>query len=114
LPIAPWNSTVGHTVGESLLDGFEVGRPAEDGPMIGWRVDVAVWIIVGLKSHVVLNVFWLNEKQFGPTEVMRVNVVRSRAPVKKLHEMGKVWMAGVLVGHEPTGSNVGHGRWMDD
>jgi len=82
--------------------------------MTGWRVDVAVWIIVGLKSHVALNVFWLNEKQFGPTEVMHVNVVRSIAPVKKLLEMGNAWMASVLVGHEPTGSGVCHGRWMDD
>jgi len=82
--------------------------------MIRWRVDVVVWIIVGLKSHVALDIFGLNEKQFGPTEVTRVNITRSRMPVMKLHEMSKMGMVRVLVRHEPTSSGVGHGRrWMD-
>jgi len=86
-----------HAVGKSLLDGFKVGRATELGLMIRWRVDVAVRVIVGLKSHAALNIFRLNEKQFGPTKVTLVNVVRSRAPVMKLHEMSKMWMVGVLV-----------------
>jgi len=80
--------------------------------MSHWRVDVAVWIIVGLKSHVSLDpldVFGLNEKQFGPTEVTRVNAMRSRAPVVELHEVGEVWVACMFVRHEPTSIGVGHG-----
>jgi len=77
--------------------------------MTRWRVDVVVWVIVGLKSHVALNIFWLNEKQFGPTEVTRVNITRSRVPVMELHEMGKMWMVGMLVRHEPTRIGVRHG-----
>jgi len=114
LLIAPWNSAMRHVVGKSLLDGFEVGRAPELGPMIRWRVDVVVWVIVSLQSHVPLNIFSLNEKQFGLTEVTRVNIVRSRVPVMELHEVGEVWVARVFVGHEPTGSGVGHGQWMDD
>ena len=53
---------------------------AEIGPMIRWRVDVVVWIIAGLKSDVPLDVFGLNEKQFGLTEVTGVNATSSRAP----------------------------------
>jgi len=114
LLIAPWNSAMRYTAGECLLDGFEVARTAESGPIIHWRVDVVVWIIVGLKSHVPLDILGLNEKQFGPTEVTRVNVVSSRVPVMKLHEVSEVSVVGMFVGHEPTSSGVGHGhRWMD-
>jgi len=45
--------------------------------MTRWRVDVVVWVIVGLKSHVPLDIFGLNEKQFGATEVTSVNIMRS-------------------------------------
>jgi len=83
---------------------------AEIGPMIRWRVDVVVWIIAGLKSDVPLDVFGLNEKQFGLTEVTGVNAASSRAPGMKLHEVGEVWVAGMFAGHEPTSSKVGHGR----
>jgi len=77
--------------------------------MTRWRVDVVVWVIAGLKSHVALNIFRLNEKQFGPTEVTCVNVIRSRVPVMELHEMGKMWMVGMLARHEPTRVGVRHG-----
>ena len=85
-----------HVVGKSFLDRVEVGRTAERGPVKSVRVHVVVWIIVGLQSHVPLDVFWLNEKQFGATEVTGVNTIRSRAPVEEFHEVGKMWMIVVL------------------
>jgi len=55
-----------------------------------------------LQHHITLNVIQLNEKQFDPTEVTRVNVVSSRALMAELYEVSNVGMVGMFVGKQPV------------
>jgi len=63
LPVTLWCSAMRHHDAEQecLHDGFEARCMTEGGTMRDWWVDVAVWVIVGLKGHVMFDVHWLHQ-----------------------------------------------------
>jgi len=56
LVVAPWDSPVGHEEGDGLLCSLKGGRPAMRWAMLGWWMDVVVWIVVGHQAEEALDI----------------------------------------------------------
>jgi len=104
LIVTPWCCAVGHIVGEGPLGSFQSGRPAVDGTMVGWRMNVVVRIAKGNKTHETLNIIGANVKKLLPSESSGVvaTVKFNGEPMLKFHEATKVGVMLLLVGHDPS------------
>jgi len=95
--------TVGHVAGEGPLGSFQRRRPAVDGSVVDWWVDVVVRVTMRHKTHL-LDVIWPDIKKLLPSEGSSIapTVKFNREPMLKFHEETKVGVVDFLPWHDPT------------
>jgi len=104
LVVTPWCCAVGHAVGEGPLGSFQRRRPAVDGSVVDWWVDVVVRVTTGHKTHETLNVIGSNVKKLplsegsSPTPTVKFN----GEATLKFHEPTNAGVALLLARHDPT------------
>jgi len=102
LVVAPWCCAVGHVAGEGPLGGFQGRRPTMDGTMVGWRMNAAVRIAEGNKTHEPLDVIRPDVKKLATSKGSGGTPKFNREAALKFHKVTKAGVMLLLVRHDPS------------
>ena len=97
LIVTPWYCAVGYIVGEYPLGSFQGRRPTMDGTMVGWRMNAAVRIAEGNKTHEPLDVIRPDIKKLAASKSSRWTPKFNGEAALKFHEATKVGVMLLLV-----------------
>ena len=99
--VTPRYSPMGHVEREGPLARFQGRRSTVSRPMVVWRMDVVVGVIVGIKTHVALDVGRSDIQKLGPSKSVALLELHGES-VLKFHEAKEVGMVALLERHDPA------------